>query len=188
MNVTPTSRIRTLMAVTGVGAVLLTATGCSAIALPTGAEYDKSASYEFTDLQDADARRVLPSWTPEDASNIKEEQRTTGNERLIVMDVAAQRTPSPCTALETPGLPTAAEIQRGLAQEGTPRADVKDQAADQRTTALLEADWWPAGREDKATHLCGKWWISVEDGTLYAYTPETHSVAEGVQNDRTEKN
>lgn len=187
MKTTLTPRTRMFAATVGLGAVLLGATGCSAIALPTGPEYDKSQSYEFKDLKDSNAHQVLPAWTPKDATNIKEEQRTTGHERLIVMDVSASKAPGTCVALKATGKPTTSEIERGLVAEGTSTSEAAHQAADQYTTPLLQANWWPAGQQDKTTHLCGKWWVSVADGKLYAYSPETQSVAEGVKHDRAEQ-
>jgi len=176
-----------IAATVGLGAVLLGTTGCSAISLPTGPEYDKTQSYDFKDLQDSNAQQVLPSWTPKDATNIKEEQRTTGNERLLVMDVSTGKAPGTCTALKSPGKPTTSEIERGLIAEGTSRSEAEDQAADRYTTPLLEADWWPQDQQEKTTHLCGKWWVSVDNGKLYAYSPESTSVADGVKDDRSAK-
>ncbi|WP_417217760.1 hypothetical protein [Arthrobacter sp.] len=187
MNTTLTSRTRTIAATVGLGAVLLGATGCSALSLPTGSEYDKTQGYDFKDLQDSNAQKVLPSWTPEDATNIKEEQRTTGNERLLVMDVATNKAPGTCKALKTPGKPTASEIERGLVAEGASRSEAADEAAQQYTTPLLEADWWPRDQQENATHLCGKWWVSVEDGKLYAYSPESQTIADGVKDERSAK-
>lgn len=36
----------------------------------------------------------------------------------------------------------------------------------------LEADWWPEGQEQETTQLCGRWWVSEDDGTFYAFGAE----------------
>ncbi|MDN6300216.1 MAG: hypothetical protein L0J68_08020 [Micrococcaceae bacterium] len=184
MKTTPISTTRLLGATAGLGVVLCAATGCSDLSSMGGDRYDKAESYEFTNLQEPSAEQVLPSWVPEQASAIQEEQRTTGHERLIVMDVPDTTLPESCLGLKTPGSPTASEIEGGLVREGRSKAEAADDADALHRSPLLEVDWWPAGQEQETTHLCGKWWVSFDGGHLYAYSPETRVVADAVKSER----
>lgn len=166
-------------------ATLITAlslTGCAGIDL--GSKYDKTATHEFSSGAEGKQKEVLPSWVPDEASNIKEVVRSTGNERIIRMDYAGA-IPTACTKIEVPGKPTGTEITAGLKTEGAAaNKDLTEYMKNQYETPLLSADWWPSGQESKTTHLCGKWWISQQDGTLSAYTPESKTIADGILAER----
>jgi hypothetical protein len=47
---------------------------------------------------------------------------------------------------------------------------------DFRTVSTLRADWWPVEVEQDATVMCGRWWVTAEDGALYPFTPERRTV------------
>lgn len=93
--------------------------------------------------------------------------------------------PSTCAEMARPGAPDREEVEAGLAREprfqAADEASVKDYAAELHTEALLTADWWPEGQEGRATHLCGRWWVSQDDaGKVYAFAPEVGSIAAAV--------
>ncbi|PQZ96421.1 hypothetical protein CQ018_03990 [Arthrobacter sp. MYb227] len=161
---------------------VLALTGCGAIDL--GPKYDKTATHEFDSGAAGKQQQVLPRWVPDEATNIKEVIRSTGNERMIRMDYAGA-IPSACKTIEGPGKPTSEEIAAGLKIEGIAvDKDLTEYMKNQYETPLLSADWWPTGQETKTTHLCGKWWISQQDGILNAYTPESKTIADGILAER----
>lgn len=179
----PSIRPSALAVMAVVVAALGGTTACSGLSLP-GATYDKTQAYEFSDLGEANADQILPSWVPEDAREIKEVQRTTGHERIFTLTLDGPL-PDSCLPVATPGRPSAEEIARAMAQESS--LD-EEQAArlieDQHHESLLTAGWWPQGAERETTHLCGKWWVSQRDGQVLAFTPETRVIAEGVLAER----
>jgi len=153
-------------------------TGCTALGFES--KYDKTANHEFSTGSEGKEKAVVPAWVPDQASELKEIQRTTGNERILSMKYAGTL-PGSCVAISTTGKPTNAELAEGLAHEnGVKAADISDMVAKQYQTPLLSAGWWPTGQENKTTHLCGKWWVSKDAGVLYAYSPESQSIAEPV--------
>ena len=183
MNTTRRTAYRTLV-LTGLAAALAGTTACSGVSLPGVGEHDKTTTYTFDDMLDGDARQVLPSWVPASATAITEIQRTTGDERIFTLTLD-EELPAQCVAVGTVGEPTEEEIEAGLAAGSDRSATEISQLAElQHRTPLLEADWWPAGQEKRTTHLCGKWWVAQEEGTVYAFTPETRVVAEGVLGER----
>ncbi|ALE04886.1 hypothetical protein AL755_04190 [Arthrobacter sp. ERGS1:01] len=112
---------------------------------------------------------MLPSWIPEQAADIKEVLRTTGSERIIVMKNVTL--PSSCKAIP-------------IGQKPAPADDAEShfKAVDYSTgVATLKADWWPAGTEQKASSLCGKWWVTVDGESTYAYSPELKTVMENIE-------
>ena len=156
----------------------LAMTGCSALGIES--KYDKTSSYEFATGTEGKEKDVVPAWAPDQATELKEVQRTTGNERILRMKYAGPL-PESCIALGTAGKPTAEELASGLKTEpGVKPEDIAGVVAKQYQTPLLSADWWPTGKENQSTHLCGKWWVSQESGVLYAFSPEQQSIAEPV--------
>ena len=156
----------------------LAMTGCSALGIET--KYDKTSSYEFATGTEGKEKDVVPAWVPDQATELKEVQRTTGNERILRMKYAGAL-PETCLALGTAGKPTAEELASGLkTEQGVKPGDIDDVVAKQYQTPLLSADWWPTGQENQSTHLCGKWWVSQKSGVLYAFSPEQQSIAEPV--------
>ena len=145
--------------------------GCTALGIES--KYDKTATHEFSTGTAGKEKAVVPAWVPDQATELKEVQRTTGNERILRMKYAGTL-PDSCTAIGAVGKPTDAELAAGLGHESDIKAaDIPDLVAKQYRTPLLSADWWPTGQENKSTHLCGKWWVSADSGLLYAYSPET---------------
>ena len=156
----------------------LAMTGCSALGIES--KYDKTSSYEFATGTEGKEKDVVPAWAPDQATELKEVQRTTGNERILRMKYAGPL-PESCIALGTAGKPTAEELASGLkAEPGVKPEDIAGVVAKQYQTPLLSADWWPTGKENQSTHLCGKWWVSQESGVLYAFSPEQQNIAEPV--------
>lgn len=47
------------------------------------------------------------------------------------------------------------------------------QFEDWRRNPTLDADWWPAGQEKHTMALCGRWWVSQSEGTVFAFAPDT---------------
>ncbi|MGL3807097.1 hypothetical protein ACSYDW_13465 [Paeniglutamicibacter sp. R2-26] len=176
LSATTSSRSRMTVLVSATALAALTLTGCSALGFES--KYDKTASYEFS--TPAEGKGVVPVWVPEGATELKEIQRTTGKERILRMKHAGSL-PGSCLALGTAGKPTTRELTAGLESEPGVKSDaIADIVATQYQTPLLSADWWPAGKENQATHLCGKWWVSQEAGVLYAFSPEQQAIAEPV--------
>lgn len=135
-----------------------------------GNENDKQETKTFATAKDGAG--VLPSWIPEQATDIKEVLRTTGSERIIVMKNVML--PGSCQAIPT-------------GQKPAPADDVESniKAADYSTgSATLRADWWPAGTEQKANSLCGKWWVTVDGESTYAYSPELKTVMDTIDRPR----
>lgn len=156
----------------------LVLTGCSALGIES--KYDKTSSHEFATGAAGKEKDVVPAWIPDQATELKEVQRTTGNERILRMKYAGPL-PGSCLALDTAGKPTTEELSAGLqTEQGIKRDDIADVVATQYQTPLLSAEWWPTGKEDQSTHLCGKWWVSQKAGVLYAFSPERRNIAEPV--------
>lgn len=133
-----------------------------------GNENDKQETKSFASAKDGAG--VLPSWIPDQATDIQEVLRTTGSERIIVMKNA--RLPDSCKAIPEGQKPSPADD-----------AESNIKAADYATgPATLKADWWPEGTEQEAGSLCGKWWVTVRGESTYAYSPELKSVMKNIGN------
>lgn len=156
-------------------------------AMTASGTYDRDISYEFSSPRDKDAQTTLPSWVPENAKDIQMAQRTTGNERLLTFQSEAELPPS-CLTLDSPGAPSPDQRVEGLAQESSKtNNELQSQVNSQHLEPLIETEWWPTDQEQKTTHVCGKWWVSqASSDTVYAFTPETRAVAEGVLLEREE--
>ncbi|MBV1780553.1 YgdI/YgdR family lipoprotein [Paeniglutamicibacter sp. ABSL32-1] len=156
----------------------LALSGCSALGIES--TYDKSTGHEFATGAEGKEQQVLPAWVPDEATNIKEIVRTTGNERILRMDHAGALPPG-CVAIAETGKPTMAELAEGLELEDpAPMQEIAGRVESQYQTPLLSADWWPTGQENLTTHLCGKWWVSRDDSSLTAYAPELKGIAENI--------
>lgn len=152
--------------------------GCSSLGIES--TYDKSASHEFSTGAEGKEQKVLPAWVPDEATNIKEVVRTTGNERILRMDHPGAL-PRSCVAIAETGMPTVAELAEGLELEGpAPMQEIAGRVDSQYQTPLLAADWWPTGQENLTTHLCGKWWVARDAGGITAYAPELKGIAENI--------
>ncbi|MFB9714536.1 hypothetical protein [Arthrobacter methylotrophus] len=155
---------RTAAAITlSVGAALLLSACNPGV---NGNENDKQETKTFATAKDGSG--VLPGWIPEQATDIKEMLRSTGFERIIVMKNVTL--PNSCKT-----------IPAGQKPAPVDDADGKFKAADYNSgEATLKADWWPAGTEQKASSLCGKWWVTVDGESTYAYSPETKAVIKAI--------
>ncbi|GAA1868088.1 hypothetical protein GCM10009715_14000 [Paeniglutamicibacter psychrophenolicus] len=173
-----TARSKAIFLASAAALAALALTGCGALGIES--KYDKSASHEFATGAEGKERKVLPSWVPDEATNLKEVVRTTGNERILRMEFGGAL-PASCTAIAETGKPSGAELSVGLDTEDPAAAqEIAGRVESQYQTPLLAADWWPTGQEGKTTHLCGKWWVSQEAGHLTAYTPELKGIAESI--------
>ncbi len=111
---------------------------------------------------------LLAEWVPDEAQDVQVMQRTTGSERLLTFDYAGE-VPESCLAIETTGDPSEEELETAYA------TDLRTQDSEVRewtTTPTLEAEWWAAGTESSTTHLCGRWWVSADNGTFYGFAAE----------------
>lgn len=79
--------------------------------------------------------------------------------------------PEQCLAIETVGEPTTQELEQAYATDARTREWGVEEWSTQPT---LEADWWPEGQEARTTHLCGRWWVSDDDGTFLAFAAAQH--------------
>lgn len=156
------------------GSVSLTGCGMG------GDSMDKKEEKTSSTGTEAKSSGLAPSWLPSEASSIKVMQRTTGAERLLMADMKGAL-PKQCTAIKTKGAPTDAELKAAYAQD----TRTKDSAtSDIATAPLLSADWWPAGQEKETTALCGRWWVSVKDGHVYAFAAEQQRIADQIIQER----
>ncbi len=172
------ARPRTLVVATWAVLASLALTGCSALGIES--KYDKSASHEFATGTEGKEKKVLPAWVPDEATNITEVVRPTGNERILRMDHTGALPPS-CVAMSETGQPTLAELAAGLELEDpAPMQEIAERVDAQYQTPLLAAHWWPTGQENLTTHLCGKWWVSKDSGSLTGYTPELKGIANSI--------
>ncbi|WP_218714240.1 hypothetical protein [Arthrobacter sp. BF1] len=131
-----------------------------------GTENDKQETKSFATA--TDGAGVLPSWIPEKATDIKEVLRTTGSERIITMKNVTL--PNSCKAIPAGQKPAPADDEES-----------KFKADDYSTgAATLKADWWPEGTEQKATSICGKWWVTINGESTYAYSPELKTVIKNI--------
>lgn len=136
---------------------------------------DKQETKTFAAGADGNKDGSLPRWVPDSASDIKEVIRTTGSERIMSLRNAP--IPSSCTA-----------VQQGQKPRSGDDTDSPFKAEEFVTTApTLRADWWPQGIEQKAQAICGKWWVTVQDGTTYAYSPERKVMVEKITREGTGK-
>lgn len=131
-----------------------------------GNENDKQETKTFATAKDGAG--VLPSWIPEQATEIKEVLRTTGSERIITMKNV--KLPASCKAIPAGQKPAPADDTE---------SDIKASAYT-TSGATLKADWWPSGTEQKASSLCGKWWVTVDGATTFAYSPELKTVMQNI--------
>ncbi|WGW11741.1 hypothetical protein LWF01_16845 [Saxibacter everestensis] len=113
-------------------------------------------SYEFETGAEGKQAKALPAWVPDDAKQIKQVKRTTGNERIIVLTGDPKALPESCTE---------------LAKDDAPK-----QVDDSLDHATLKADWWEPGTETKATVACDDWSIAIDGDTIRAFVPELNVV------------
>lgn len=148
--------LRRTAALLGSAAVIVGATGCSAV---TGAlTRDGASAWEFDTGSEGKSVQVLPDWVPDDAAAVRMVARAGGEEHILTMRTSPDRLPASCT----PAHP----------------AEAAD-SADYRRVSTLSADWWSTEQEQAATIMCGSWWVVVEGDSLYAFTPERRTVAVG---------
>ncbi len=155
-------------------------TGCSVTDLAKD-NYDKSASKSASTSEQGVAEGLLPNWVPAGGTEVKLEQRTTGSERLMVMDYSGALPSEQCTPLGSTGAPTAKELSAAYATDQRSKGwEVSDVA----TSPTLEADWWPQDAHQATTQLCGRWWVHQDGGKLYAFAPDLLSVTTQIEKQR----
>jgi len=123
---------------------------------------------------------LLAEWVPDDATDVVVKQRTTGAERLLTATYDGDLA-DVCEPVSEEGAPSRDELVAAYASDERTRRLTVDEMATVRT---LEADWWPEGQEDRTTLLCGRWWVSQEDGTIFAFTPDLATAIDGAARDR----
>lgn len=175
-----TSRSLALSATLLVGVTALS--GCDASIF--GTTYDKQVTRSANTGAEGKAEELLASWVPDEASNIEIAQRTTGDERLLKADYSGDL-PSSCLTIETAGSPTEDELEDAYSTDS--RMDDLE-VSEVETTPLLSANWWPEGQEESTTELCGRWWVSQDGDTLYAFAAERSSTAELIRTERADNN
>lgn len=171
----------------GASALLLSSlalTGCSTIGSLNDSMQDKVDRFTERTVDTSEQAikdDLVPTWAPTGATNVKVMQRDSGPERLISMDYTGKLTSQACKPIKNPGHPSEQELAAAFASDPRTKAfNPKDMS----TTRTLEADWWPADTENKATELCGRFWVSADAGKLYAFSPDTTSMVEAVQRER----
>ncbi|GAA1406167.1 hypothetical protein AUR04nite_06790 [Glutamicibacter uratoxydans] len=156
---------------------------CSVADLTTD-NYDKSESKQAATSEQGVADGLLPGWVPAGGTDVKLEQRTTGHERIFVMNYSGALPGKQCTPVKQVGKPSAKELAASYAADSRSK-DWK--VEDIATAPTLSADWWPAGAQEKTTDLCGRWWVHQDSGKLYAFAPDTKDIAGQVAKQRENK-
>lgn len=142
--------------------------------------YNDSAYKQATTSEEGVDGGLLPAWVPAGGDHIQLQQRSTGHERIFIMNYAGSL-PDACKSIGTQG--SATEKELATAYKSDQRTADMDPAeiVDFRT---LEADWWPDNAEDRTTDLCGRWWVHQGGGKLYAFAPDVEGVASKVMEER----
>lgn len=169
-----------MLAVMITSALLLT--GCNVADLAQD-KYEQSASKSAKTSEDGVASGLLPKWVPAGGTDVKLEQRSTGDERIFTMDYAGDLSSESCKPLKLVGVPSEKELQKGYAADPRTKKLTADNFVTFRT---LEADWWPQDAEQRTTTLCGRWWVHQDAGKLYAFAPDNSSVANAIVAERAE--
>lgn len=168
MNINNATRTLALAVTAAATAVALAA--CSDPSTPNHIEV-KTADTGIT----AKADHIAPTWLPDDARDVTVKRRTTGNERILVASYTGRLDAPGCFAIAEPGQPNAQELNRAYAADDlTKNATV----ADFTTRPSLSASWWPGGQEKKTRLMCDRWWVTVDGGKIYAFSPEMKMIAE----------
>lgn len=161
---TPERRLLGVLALAA--AVTLSVSACSGIAGAfgdrAGGGDDRTAAFD----SGAAGKRAhgLPDWVPDHAEGVRTLSRPGGDEQILTMRAALTDLPATCTAVSADN-------------PLTPHPE--DPAAvpsDFRTVSTLRADWWPVEVEQDATVMCGRWWVTADGDSLYAFTPERRTV------------
>lgn len=148
-----------------VAAVAVTTSACGAIKEAMNERHaGHTKAFTYDTGADGKADEGLPTWVPDEATDIRGVFRTTGDEMILTMDVDQGALPDTCTPVDD-AHPLVAQPDRG---------DLT--ADDYRTDATLQASWWTPGQEQDATLLCDGWWVGTRDGALFAFTPELKAI------------
>jgi len=151
-------------------------------ALPgTSSDLDRSAEKTAATSEDGVANGLLPRWVPASGTDVKLEQRSTGAERLFVMDYDRPFSSEQCLTVKSAGQPTDRELAEAYAADDRFKGF---EAKDISSTRTLSADWWPADAQSKTQWLCGRFWVHQSDGKLYAFSPDTQTAVDGVLRER----
>lgn len=158
----------------------LVLSGCSVSDLLVD-KYDESTEKTAKTSEEAVSGELLPTWVPKGGTDVKLVQRNTGMERIFVMDYSGEVPGEQCVPIKSTGHPSEAELKKAYASDSR----TKDFEAEEiSATRTLEADWWPEGAENQTTDLCGRFWVHVADGKLYAFAPDANSTVKSVQQER----
>lgn len=154
--------------------------GCSVGDL-SGETYDKAESKSAATSEDGVKSGLLADWVPAGGRDVKLEQRTTGAERIFVMDYDGPLPRQECLSLSIVGEPNESELAKAYAADRRTR-DL--QVSEVATVRTLDADWWPNDAEKQTTDLCGRWWVHESQGKLYGFAPDQQQIAESVLRER----
>ncbi|MGQ3383106.1 hypothetical protein [Glutamicibacter sp. TV12E] len=154
--------------------------GCSVSDLMVD-KYDESTEKSAKTSEEGVSSGLLPAWVPAGGTNVELVQRNTGMERIFAMDFTGDLPAEKCLPIKSAGHPSEAELKKAYASD--PRTKDFD-AKEISLTRTLEAQWWPQGAEDKTTELCGRFWVHLADGKLYAFAPDSTSTATAVLQER----
>jgi len=154
--------------------------GCSVSDLMVD-KYDESTEKSAKTSEEGVSNGLLPDWVPAGGTDVKLVQRNTGMERIFAMDYTGDLPGEKCLPIKSAGHPSGAELKKAYASD--PRT--KDfEAKEISSTRTLEAQWWPQGAEEKTTQLCGRFWVHLAEGKLYAFAPDSTSTATAVLQER----
>ncbi|MFE0174587.1 hypothetical protein ACFWZ2_19900 [Streptomyces sp. NPDC059002] len=128
---------RTMLCAVGAAALAVSLSACSGSTNPFD-DHKEKASYKDGAAAKS-ARKSVPRWLPDDASDIKYVMSTTGDDRIISFRTPDGKFPAQCVKGEP---------------QGKPR---------------LTADWFPSDVAKKADMNCGTWSGARIDGALYAW-------------------
>lgn len=154
--------------------------GCSVSDLMVD-KFDESTAKSAKTSQDAVSSQLLPNWVPSGGKNVELVQRNTGSERIFMMDYEGELPQDKCVPIATVGKPSAAELKRAYASD--PRTKDFD-AKEISSTRTLQADWWPESAEEKTTDLCGRFWVHIGEGKLYAFAPDSVDTVNAILKER----
>ncbi|MEU0137620.1 hypothetical protein ABZ172_26835 [Streptomyces sp. NPDC006296] len=117
----------------------------AAVAVPEATQWydgrhEQKSSYA-TGKEAKEERGSVPHWLPDDAASVEYAMRTTGGERILKAKLGNGRLPASCEPLD-----------------GQPAPGPE-----------MSATWFPPDAAGRATGRCDSYYVSLENGTLYAW-------------------
>ncbi|MZD07530.1 hypothetical protein GTW43_20940 [Streptomyces sp. SID5785] len=126
----------------------------AAVAVPEARQWydgrhEQTSSYA-TGKKAKQERESVPRWLPDDAASVEYAMRTTGGERILKATLGEAGLPAQCEPLDGAAAP-APEIS---------------------------ASWFPSDVAGGAKGRCGSYYVSLKNGTLYAWQTNADWVEE----------